>query len=240
MKIRKKFSSAYKPGVTIITVTNKAKFKKNIKENFVRCKYPEVEFIIILNSNKLNIKEYKSYFSILPNIKIYKLNEDISLGESMNFGIENSNYDYISKMDDDDYYGENYIGDLMNIFNYTSADIVGKASHFIYFEENESLNLWCGGNDSCYSKAVAGATLVMKKYIFDKVKFNRLNSGEDLDLIAQCNSLDFKIYSGDIFNYVYNRHKRIKYHSWKVSNLNLMLRSQKICRTNNYKQIVSM
>lgn len=240
VKIREKFSSVYKPGVTIITPTNKFNFIKNIKENFMRCKYPKVEFIIILNSNILNIKEYKSYFSILPNIKIYKLNENISLGESMNFGIENSSYNYIAKLDDDDYYGENYIGDLMNIFNYTNADIVGKTSHFIYFEENKFLNLWYGEHDNRYNDAVAGATLVMKKCIFNKVKFHNLNDGEDLDLISQCNSLGFKIYAGDIFNYVYNRHKNITDHSWKVSNSYLMSVSSKICSTNNYEPIVSI
>ncbi|MCR3761172.1 glycosyltransferase [Clostridium felsineum] len=238
LTLRKNFSSHFKPGITIITPTNKPDFMKNIRKNFTRCSYPKVEFIIILNSDLLNIEMYKRYFSGIPNIKIYKLGKNTSLGESLNFGIEHSNYNYVAKLDDDDYYGKNYIEDAMNIFNYTNADIVGKSSHFIYFEKNKFLNLWHSDHDNQYAKAVAGATFVMKKYIFKKVKFHNLTNGEDLDLLRKCNSLGFRIYSGDIFNYVYNRHIDIQNHSWKINNSDLISKSKYITTTGSYHSLV--
>ncbi|KHD34459.1 glycosyl transferase [Clostridium acetobutylicum] len=238
LALRYMYDSAKKPGITIITVTNKQKYIKNIMDNFRRCLYPKKEFIIILNDTKLQTSLYKNYFSKTKNLKLLKVDSSYSLGECLNLAISKSNYNYIAKMDDDDYYGSHYILDSMNAFNYTDASIIGKTTHFIYFEDRKLLNLWCQGNENTYATSVAGATFVMKKSIFNKVKFNNLSNGEDIDLLSQCNNLGIKIYSCSKFNYVYNRHASTDNHSWKISNDLLVKRSIKLCITKNYKRIV--
>lgn len=240
LEIRNKYLSYPKPGVTIITPTNKPCYLENILQNYFRCNYPNIELIIIFNSNSFNIDKYKQILSKTKNISIYQLDETVSLGDCLNAGVIHSSYEYIAKMDDDDYYGANYIGDLMNIFNYTDADFVGKTSHFIYFENNNLLGVWYNGHENMYVNAVAGSTFLIKKYIFNSIKFNSLNASEDCDFIAQYNSLGLKIYSGDKFNYVYNRHFNIDNHSWKIDNDKLINVAEQYCTTNDYSSFISI
>lgn len=238
MKIRDKYLNSPKHGVSVIISTDKPKYFNNIMANYYRCCYPNIEFIILLNSNSFDIEKYKNYISALKNISIYQLDKDVSLGECLNFGIIHSNYDYIAKMDDDDYYGANYIGDLMNVFNYADVDFVGKAAHFIYFEQKNLLTLWNAECENTSTEEVAGATFLMKKYIFNSLKFNSLNYGYDIDFLVHCNNLGIKLYSGDKFNYIYNRHVDINDHSWKADDDLLINSSTPYCTTNDYTSFI--
>ena len=178
-KVRQKLMNFYKPGVSIIMSTNKNKYLNDIYNNFVRSDYKTKELIIIINNNKISKEDYENKFKDFNNVSIYQLDENITLGECLNFGINRAKYDYIAKMDDDDYYGANYLLDLMNVFEYTDADVVGKNAIFIYFEEFNILALDSNFIENKYTKSLAGATLLIKKSVFKEIKFKNINVGED-------------------------------------------------------------
>lgn len=207
---REKYKGTAKPGVSIVVPTFKSSYIGNIFKNFIRLSYPVKELIIILNSSKLNTAEYMAYSLEFQNIKIFELDEDHTLGECLNFGISKSNYDFISKMDDDDYYGANYLTDLMNVFNYTDAQVTGKNPVYVYFEDKNSLYLF-------YSrKPIIGGTLLFRKSIREKIQFRSLNFREDNYFILDCIRAGIKIHPADKYNYVYIRHSNQAHHTFKM------------------------
>lgn len=163
------------------------------------------------------------------------------MGYCLNLGVECAKFSYIAKMDDDDYYAPNYILDAVNVFNYTSADITGKLSYFVYFEETDTLGIFNPNNDNRYTNLVAGATLLVKRQVFDKVKFgNIIGAGEDSKFLGDCVNEGFRIYSTDIFNYVYMKHKDISQHTWKISTKEYIRSCKLVKNIEDFKQIITL
>lgn len=216
-QIRERCSKTAQPEVSIIVSTNKLKYIDNIFSNYARLIYPHKELIIILNNNQLTMEHYKTKAANLKNVQIFRLDESCTLGECLNFGVEKSKYNYISKMDDDDYYGPYYLTDLMNVFKYTDAQITGKTTCFVYFQTNNTLGIFMPTYENRYVNNLAGGTILFKKGVFEKVKFRNLNIGEDNYFLSDCISAGLKIFSSDKYNYVYMRTKNLHEHTWQIS-----------------------
>lgn len=203
------YNDTFRPGVSIIVPTFKSKYINNIFNNYARSNYPVKELIIVLNSFELDITEYQYLASGYDDIKILKLGEKYSLGQCLNIGIDHSKYDYISRMDDDDFYGPDYLTDLMNVFNYMDAQMTGKNPVFVYFEDNKSLYLLNHINP------VMGATFLFKKEVYEKVRFRNLNFREDYFFLSDCIKAGIKVYPSDKYNYVYVRHSNLQNHTFR-------------------------
>ena len=153
-------------GVSVITCTNRLNSLDNILSNYQSQLYLKKELIIIINNNLIPAFIWDEKVSQYDDIKIFRLDKSISLGECLNFAVAKSKYCIISKFDDDDYYGPNYLVDLVNAFKYTEASIVGKYSVYFNLEEHDSLVLRFPSHENRYIKYVSGSTLTFKKEIF--------------------------------------------------------------------------
>ncbi len=239
-QIRQKCVNTSQPEVSIIVSTNKPKYINNIFANYARLNYPCKEMVVILNNNKLNINDYRMKAVGLSEVRIFQLDESCTLGECLNFGIEQSKYNYISKMDDDDYYGTNYLTDLMNVFKYTDADITGKVSSFVYFEDSNTLSVRDNIIQYRYINTfpeyviIKGSTILIKREILRKVKFQNLNSAEDTNFLIDCYMAGIKLYAADKYNYVCIRHKNLLDHTWRISSEGLMRISENFLVTKNF------
>lgn len=215
-KFREKLKQDSKPGVSIIACTNKPNYIDNIFVNYERSNYPVKELLLIINNNKISLKDCNLKATNFNNVKIFQLDETCTLGECLNYGVEKSKYDYISKMDDDDYYGPNYLEDTMNVFKYTDAKVTGKLTYFVYFEDKNTLGIMCNNWEYKYVLSVAGGTITAKKDVFDRVKFGNVSFGEDKLFLEACHKLGYRIFSSNKYNYVLNRHKNLEEHTWKI------------------------
>ena len=164
----------------------------------------------------------------------------ISLGECLNFAVAKSKYCIISKFDDDDYYGPNYLVDLVNAFKYTEASIVGKYSVYFNLEEHDSLVLRFPSHENRYIKYVSGSTLTFKKEIFKDVKFKDINRSEDTSFINESISKGYKVYSTDRFNHIINRRKNLSTHTWKITEDEILKSSSIIKGVDDYKDFTSI
>lgn len=239
-KARKKYNNTSQSNVSIIAPTCKPGYMDNIFTNYARLNYPAKELIIILNNNKLSLQEYKRKAEEFKNIRIYQLDESCTLGECLNFGIEKSTYDYISKMDDDDYYGSNYLIDLMNVFKYTKAEVTGKLTYLVYFEYNNTLGVMCKNYEHKYVHAVAGGTILAKKEVFEKIKFQNFNSAIDTKFLKDCRKEKIPIYSSDKYNYVLMRHVNLGDHTWKIKSEKFIKYVDKVYVTSDFIPFVTI
>jgi len=128
-------------GVSIITCTNRQDFIMNLFNNYRRQRYPKKELVIILNNDKMKIDLYKKMAKKYKHVQVFKLPEKLSLGTCLNYAVKKTNYSYIAKFDDDDYYAPYYLTDNILTFIRTKADIVGKRTHFMYLQGSKMLAL---------------------------------------------------------------------------------------------------
>lgn len=200
--------------VTVITCTNRPRYIKNVFENYNRQVYKDKELIVILNNNKMNIKEWALKAQEYPSVSVFQVDERKSLGYCLNFGIKKASYGVISKMDDDDYYGPDYLLQAVNALKY--ADVVGKYSTYVYFEDSKTLAIRNPKRESRYVYRLEGPTLVFRKKISDKIEFHDKSLGEDIQFCKDCLKNGIKLYATDKNNYVYIRHGASDKHAWNI------------------------
>ena len=224
--------------VSVISPTNREEYIDNIINNFISQSYKNKELIIVINKNNIDINKVKSLVQQYRNIYVYKVDENKTLGECINFAISKSKNDYIAKFDDDDYYGKYYLEDMMNVFKFSDADVVGKKSIYIYYEENNSLEIKYPNTENRYIDFVSGATLIFTKDIYNRVGVESRNIGEDTSFIEKCRLVGGKLYSSDRFNYVAVRRSDKSTHTWQIEDSKLQSKSVKVEEEfNNYDEI---
>lgn len=213
---RSKYKNVNMEGVSIITVTNKYKFMDMIFANYNRIHYPKKELILILNCNDLKLEDYRKRARQDASIRIYRMEEHITLGECLNYGITLSSYEYIAKMDDDDFYGENYLLDGVIDSKEYNIDVIVKSRRLIFFEQENILGIYSGLGEDTIVIGGAGGTILAKKSIFNKVRFHAVNIAEDEAFFQDCRKAGITVYSGSRFNYIYNRHCSAADHTYVV------------------------
>lgn len=225
--------------ITVIVCTNRQAFLPKIIENFERQTLEEKELIIVVNStfSKVDGIGY-------PYIQIPK---EVSLGACLNQGTRLAKYDYVTKMDDDDYYGPNYLNEVYEALVLTDADVVGKSSFYIYFKSKEELRLYNPNYENQWiinngpfksSDFLSGATLAFKKKILNRVSFPDVNVGEDSGFQRQCYESGLKMYSLSKEHYVYLRYNAPLHHHSDASETLLRRRSRFIANTSTLEKYV--
>ncbi|MFF2446621.1 glycosyltransferase family 2 protein [Neobacillus sp. NPDC058068] len=214
--------------ISVIVCTNRQEFVNSIILNFQKQTLEEKELILIVNSTSMHVVGGKSD-------KLLQLSEEISLGECLNRGVSLAKYEYIAKMDDDDYYGPNYLMEAYQTLKQTDADVVGKSSFYIYFKKNQELRLYNLNRENRWiinnrpyqtSYFFSGATLVWKKHIFTTVQFPDVNLGEDSGFQRLCYEKGMKMYALSKEHYAYLRYPDPMHHHSDAMEQQLRRRSK--------------
>ncbi|MGP5213865.1 glycosyltransferase [Psychrobacter immobilis] len=217
-------SNNERPLVTVIMATKREHFSQRIIDSLACQSYENIEVVIMTQEwGDIKVKELLDKLVSLRKFKSVKVlsdDTDKTLGERLNICARHASTQskVITKMDDDDFYFNHYIEDMLLPFSFGSYDMVGKSENFIYLEASNKLMLtreYRGAYRS--SKFVAGPTLFIRKEVFEKLNgFKHINNGEDSDLIKRVLELGCHVYSADPFNFIQFRSKEVKSHTWKV------------------------
>ncbi|QIZ10663.1 glycosyltransferase family 2 protein [Priestia megaterium] len=229
--------------ISIIACTNREKFVSNIIANFQKQTLREKELILVLNSSKMNFKQIERELEETKlNSQLIQFPDEMSLGECLNKGAERANFEYLGKMDDDDYYGNSYLTEAFEALTQTKAEVVGKSSFYIYFKKKQELRLynphhensWIINNgQNLYKTAhfLSGATLIFKKDLLKKIAFPHVNQGEDSGFQRRCFEKHVKMYSLSKDHYVYVRSGLPHHHTSDATERMLRSRSRLVIRT---------
>ncbi len=223
--------------ISIITCTIRDELIDNVFNNYQSQTFKYKELIIVLNKNDMNMEIWRERAKTYKGVSVYKIDEGATLGDCLNFGIEKATYDYIAKFDDDDFYGPNYICEAMEHFNRRKdISILGKNSFFVFLEKDEKL-LCIEDVENDYVDWVAGATLVFKKEVWDKVRFMKTTCGEDYFFLKEARALNYKVYAGDRYNFVARRRNEDQ-HTWKKSNDYFLENAAHIHYVGDFRRVV--
>ncbi|WP_418139339.1 glycosyltransferase [Oceanimonas smirnovii] len=215
------------PLVSIITCTRRPGMIDRIVENMTRQNHPNCELILVLQDfsdaqcNEL-LAKLKSKPSNLKHIEVIVENsQDITLGERFNHAATYAKGEYIAKMDDDDFYFGYYLSDMLIPFTFGDYGMVGKQELYMYLSGSNKLVKRFPGMKHRVVDFVAGPTFVIKKKVFDQVKFESRNTGEDSTFIKNIQAAGYKIYAADPFNFIQFRADPSK-HTWGVSDQEIL------------------
>ncbi len=226
--------------VSVITCTNRPAKLENVIANYERQKFADKELVLVLNSDDFALETVRERLKTVANARVFQLPAERTLGACLNEAVDQMQYEYWTKLDDDNYYAENFIADMMLPFLYTEASIVGKYSYYSYHEGPRCLALRYPGNEHRYVTLLSGSALIVDRKVNQKLRFPELNRGEDTQFLRECVQLGYKLYSADRFNYVVRRSKRVEDHTWQISDAEFLRHCQIVAYTDDYRAHVEV
>ena len=208
--------SARKPSVSVVIATCRPDNVKFAIENYRKQVYAEKELLLVLNNAIFDVESIEAQARDLNNVRIVQVDGRVTLGESLNRGVEEASGDYIAKMDDDDYYGENYLSDMMLAADFSGAEILGKGTYFVHMKASNITALRSVASQHEFTDFVAGATLTGRREVLREIRFPDCTRGEDSSLLATASKAGCRIYSADAFNILVVRGTDHQRHTWDI------------------------
>ena len=140
-----------------------------------------------------------------------------TLGDCLNRGVEAASGRYVAKMDDDHHYGERYLSDSVLAASFSDAEVVGKGSFYIYFEESDTTALAELTLEHTFtSSKVAGGTLFIRADVTREIPFESDSRMEYTNFQRAATQAGCRIYAADRFNYLCVRMRQLSRHSWQI------------------------
>lgn len=213
--------------ISVILCTMRPHMIDRIIENVTRQSYERIEVIIIAQGFSHQHKERlaNAISARRRNIERVEIVVDDSartLGERFNHGVELSRGAYISKMDDDDLYFENYLSDMLLPFSFGDYGLVGKKEVFMYLEGSSKLVRRYPGMQHRTTEFVAGPTFVARRETFLATPFPLVNQGEDSAFLEKVKAAGHQIYACDPYNFIQWRHLKVDAHTWKADDASFL------------------
>lgn len=203
--------------VTAICVSKRPEMLQRIAEILNAQTHPELRLIFVTHNSDFDVEQIQKVFSPRFQTKIFHLpTEDTFLADGLNLALDHAETDLVAKIDDDDYYGPNYLFDAALAFNYSNAGLVGKNTFFSYIESINKLALRFINKHYRYTKLVQGGTLVWDRKKTGYKKFNRVRQGTDSAFLKELVNESIPILSIDPFNFIHVRYKSSNHHTWCI------------------------
>lgn len=210
------------PFVSILAASNRPDRLDSILQNYQRQVHPRLELILLVNSDQYDLDEVRRKLEPLPNARMFKVPESKTLADCLNLGLEHASGSFIAKFDDDDLYGAHYLSDLLLCTRFTDAAILGKRSYYVHLEASNQTALRFERNVHKAVNFVHGATLLIKRKVFEKLRFTPVRQGTDTVLQRAAALHGFSIYSADPYNFIHVRHADKTTHTWKIEDEELL------------------
>lgn len=190
--------------ITLLAIAKSEKEFKNIVTIYNKQSYKNKELIILIDKFEGYLDLFKKY----NNNGIYTY--ILSYMHNYSNIKELITSDYVGFIDTKNYYGENYIRDLMMCTKYTEAEIIGKGCYYEF--NNNDIVIKNKNNDFKYVTEMESTACICKTDLFMLDGF--------IDIIKNYKNINFKsylnkgyrIYSADYFNYISNYDEKSNKH----------------------------
>jgi hypothetical protein len=126
------------PKVSVITPTYRKALLKRCIENYEIFDYPNKELVIVFNGNELPDASELG-ISERNDITLTYVPSDLFAGAALNIGHIAATGRYFFRVDDDDYYGPNYLKDMVIGARSLNADVFGKTPAPLNFEGKDEI-----------------------------------------------------------------------------------------------------
>lgn len=202
--------------VSAICVSRRPEFLDHVHAQLARQNHEHIELIFVRNSSAFSEEEIATRFSEFE-LKLLSIPEEKFLADGLNAALKVASGDYVAKIDDDDYYGANYLSDALLAFDYApTAGLVGKKSFFAYVEDVDQTVLRFPNQSYKFCRHVHGGTLIWDRHRLEGLEFERVQRGTDTRFLDEVCRRGIRIFSTDPFNFVHVRYADKTRHTWKI------------------------
>lgn len=212
------------PAVSMLVSTNRPDKVENVLGFAARQTGVAGELVLVSHGFTPDAAALARVKAESPHLSIVSVPADASLtlGACLNLGIDAAGGDWIVKMDDDNFYGANFLADLERDARLSGAAITGKLAHYVHLESNGALILRFPYEEHEFARIIQGGTMFLEGEFARSTRFSDLPRAVDTDLLNRCREQGRSIYSSDRYNFLSVRMSDRLAHTWKVSDASLM------------------
>ncbi|CBT75626.1 putative glycosyl transferase [Glutamicibacter arilaitensis Re117] len=211
------------PNVTAIVSTIRPHQLHHIFKTVGKQRDVNVELILVTHKFTPDYNELASYAreAGISEYRVLELGEQSTLGDCLNAAVSEASGDFITKMDDDDLYGEHYLFDQVASLRFSGASVVGKQAHYMYLADSNATLLRFAEREHRFTDLVMGPTMLGHASVFKETPFKTRNRGEDTRFLKDIVERGGTIYSSDRFNFTQMRGSDGQSHTWDLSDAEL-------------------
>jgi len=180
--------------VVIPTLNTRPEFLKEAVNSIEQQSYQPFE-VIIVNNGLVDLKVPKTFL----NMRQYKIVFRSGVAQARNFGVNLSNGNYVAFLDDDDFWGQDYLQNIKNRIDLDQPDcLIGKLDQYINNKILPFKNAHGKINKDIILRSnpgITGSSVVINRNVFLSVGgYNpKLPPSEDKSLILELINKGFKI-----------------------------------------------
>jgi hypothetical protein len=218
------------PLVSVVTPTKRPDLISSCLEQFQKQSYPNKELIIIVNRSDVDFKAIQVQAEKFSHVRVYQIHEEKNIGTCLNFALSKARGKYWFKMDDDDFYGRNYLMDMVHLAESADFHIIGKPTSFIYLEKDHTTYLRNRAFENQHRIGntmmphLCGATLGGKRKYYTGFSEEH-RACVDSGFVDQAMARNEIIISSDIWNFNAFRATDKNRHTWRHNDDNIIQNS---------------
>jgi hypothetical protein len=201
-----------KPSISVLLCTRRPDMLRFAIRQVCRQRYTEMELIVSAHGFEVSEPELAEMARPGVPVTAVTVSDRVAFGDALNAAAAKASGDVFVKMDDDDWYGPDFVSDLELARMYSGADIVGCPPEFIFLEDS-----WVTTRGKVptelYRSPVAGGTLMVDRAAFRAVGgFRRLRKHVDASLQSAVVEAGGTVYRSHGLGYVLRRQRTG--HTW--------------------------
>lgn len=207
--------------VTAICSSKRPQFLHHIAEQLTQQTHRPLHVIYVAHGNGHDRAAIQRAFAGLTSITVLDLPDPAAfLGDALNLALDECQTDLVTKIDDDDFYGPNYIRGALAAFLYNGYDgvgVVGRGQAYCYVEKGDIFALrFADRYRNAIRPGVFGGTIFWSRAALADQQFQSLPRAVDTAFLGDAASKGVKVYSGEPDDYIHLRYSDLTSHTWKV------------------------
>jgi glycosyl transferase family 2 len=157
------------PAVSVVLCTRRPEFLGFALTQLARQRQVDLELILTLHGVPADLPEVTAAVAEFDRpVTVVEVPADVPFGTALDRGVARSSGRYVAKWDDDDWYGRDFLADMLLAASYSGAQLVGCTAQFVYLAQINR-TIYRAARSEQESRWIAGGTFVMERTAFDAV-----------------------------------------------------------------------
>ena len=229
-KVAAAFDNTRAPGcaplISVVVCTMRPSHLAEVLAGFERQTHLRKELILVLHGDHFDTGEVDDLLRASEvTARWLRAPSHLTLGECVQLGFEESEGEFIVKIDDDDWYGSLFLETQLQASLFSFAGVVGKGSYLIRFEADASMYYLFPGREYRYMELFGGNRMLVRRAVHEEIRWRALPFGEDTAFIRDCLVNSVPMYSADGYHFVIRRFAP-RDHTWKIGKTELLATHQ--------------
>lgn len=201
----------YLPSVSVILSTMRSELIPGVLQMMAKQTYAHFEVIVVVHGVPAPSLDGVDLAGL--DYTIVEVPDTVLFGAALAEGVRRSSGDLITKLDDDDWYSEHHISDLVLAHLYSRADVVGKTTEYLYFEEVGQTVHRTFATER-YHDQLAGGAMLLSRAAFDALGgWRPTPNSTDRSVLIRVETQGGVGYRVQSLGYMYIRHA--SKHTWE-------------------------